>query len=576
MPSFSVSIDKLKSVSKGSRINDISSTRAVYLALCDVSQAIPTATDSELVATSAIATLEDIFLNREIVMSKALQTKINSVFVDILSTTPGYAVRNVINSLLSVVGQKNLPAMSKECAVFVIGNVMEKRSFDLGSMMTDVVSALTKLMKGSEIILRVAALGALKCICDGGGALLNDCHAEIIRTSAKLVNDRSVEARTAVAHLVASVASSSSGCTSVSADLLFGVALKGLEDEAPGVQESFAYAVALTYAELMQAHLTEQEKAKIGIARGGATDGDNAGSSKDVGRRVSLMKFKELSSVKEMLSSGLGKRNSEEFDFRSVVKSMLKMTTRAAHCHLKAAHVLSIQFFIKMAFSSLDTADIEWLFLTVLSSLAEPPIVALTYEDIVYFRTRLFHLLRTVSSQISEISQLKLAGYISLVLLDEVHRTEHEIQLAFSVLGQLIAALGEVSSAAVSQVYQAASANLNHSSFGVRASATHVLVGLATAVPALASVYFSKALSAAREQVALLLKHSSTIADVESDAMNDTSATDLGIDLTLAVGGGQDSPVADTGLRVPPGKSPKDIERLRTMFNFHGMSFTLF
>jgi hypothetical protein len=577
MSSFPVAIEKLRTTLAGASGVDVSSARAVYRAVCAVSAAARACADpGELVASSALGTLEGLFSNRNVVISKALQTVINTVYVDILSATPGYAVRNVVTSLLAIFSHKSLPVSSKECALLVAGNVMEKRSFDLGNLMTDVVVGMTKLLKGSEVVMKTASVTALKNLCTGGGTLIADTHADMLRTVAKLVGDKSVEVRCGVALLVAAIASNSSGCTSVPADALLAVALKGMEDEVPVVQEDFAYAAACIYNEMIRAYTADQEKAKVGIARGGASDGDKT-EGKDGGRRGSLLKLKELSAMKDMhamLSAGLGKKASEELDFRSVVKSILKQTVRAPHGQHKAAFIIALQFLVEMSFFGLDDSDVQWTFSTIISSLAEPSIVAMSYEDIVYFRSRLSHLLRSIASQMVELNQLKLAGFMCSFLLDNAtSRTEHEIQLAFGELSQLVAVLGEAGAACAEQIHAAAAAHLKHSSFGVRASAAHVLVGLATVVPALASGYFSSALRVAKEQVSLLMKQGSPHADSEADSkshadVDAAAAADLSIDVAMSSGGGQES--SDAGARAPPRKSPKDLERLRTMFNFHG------
>lgn len=573
MASFPVAIERLKISTSSARSGDVSSARSVYRALCEVSRAIAGSAESELVATSALNALEELFSNRNIIIGKAFQSVVQSVYVEVLATTPGYAVRNVINSLMSIIANKNLSVASKECAVLVIGSVMEKRSFDLGSLMTDVVAGMTKLLKGSEIALRIAALAALKNICDGGGSLLTDCHAEMLRTSGKLMSDRSADVRAGVGSLFSSVAANSAGCSSVPADTILSAALRGLEDEIPCVQEKFAFAIACVYNELMLAYVIEQEKSKVGQARGGASDTEKSSSTRDSGRRGSVMKLKDLSSVKDMLSSGLGKKSTEDYDFRSVVKSLIKQTVKASQSHHRAAFIVVLQFLVDMAFPTLDVADIEWLFSALFSSLSEPAIVSLSYEDIVYFRSRLAHLLRFISSKIVELNQLRLSTFICTYLLDSSSpRTEHEIQLAFSELGQLVAALGEASASSVGVFNEVTTIYLRHSSFGVRASAAHVLVGLATVVPALASGYFSSALAAAREQVSLLLKGDPGVAgaEVEGAGTGDIAAVDMAIDMVISSSSGQDSPASEIGLRAPR-KGPKEIERLKTMFFFHGM-----
>ena len=405
MSSFPAAIEKLRSTLASARSGDVSSARAVYHSLCSVAKAVHGSTDSELVATSALNTLEGLFTNRNIVISKALQTVINAIYVDILSTTPGYSVRNVVTSLLAIFSHKSLVVSSKECAILITGNVMEKRSFDLGNLMTDVVVGMTKLLKGSEVVLKSASVIALKNLCSGAGILAAEYHADILRTVSKLVCDKSVDVRCGVALLVAAIANNSSGCSSVSADTLLGVVLKGMEDEVPVVQEDFSYAAACTYNEMIRFYTTEQEKAKVGLARGGATDSDKSTIGKDGGRRGSLLKLKELSAMKDLLSAGLGKKVTEDFDFRTVIKGILKQTVRATHSQHKAAFIITLQFLIEMSFFSLDDLDVEWLFSNIISSLAEPMIIALSYEDIVYFRSRLTHLLRSIASQMVELNQ---------------------------------------------------------------------------------------------------------------------------------------------------------------------------
>jgi len=250
------------------------------------------ATDAELVATNNINLLDEVFSNKLIFLSKSLQIALVKIYEIIGVRSPGYAIRGVINNQLSFCNGKSTHASVRECSIAIIGKVMATRISDCGSMISDVIAQISKIAKNSELQLRTTSLVSLTVITLAAGEKIGDCHPELLKLATKFAADKLCDVRLASAELLQAIATHSAGCTSVSADLLFLPAIKGLEDEIGTVQDCFAKVVSTVFAELIKAREGEQEKAKIGQARGGESDSAKEKRLK-VDRRSSMTRLKE-------------------------------------------------------------------------------------------------------------------------------------------------------------------------------------------------------------------------------------------------------------------------------------------
>jgi hypothetical protein len=201
--------------------------------------------------------------------------------------------------------------------------------------------------------------------------------------------------------------------------------------------------------------------------------------------------------------------------------------------------------------------------------LREAPILALSYEDIVYFRCRVSHLFRSViSAQLNEADQLKLVSSLCGALSNDGAKGEHDLQLALAELGQLIAVLGEPIALCAETVHQAAALHLKHSSFGVRAAASQVVASLAVVVPSLASAYLAESLSITKELSNLLLS-STDVGEPASDAISSPEFGDVTDATSMPPFSGASEP---GGAQLDAiGARRKESSRLQLMFAFHGM-----
>lgn len=565
---FAASVAYLKDVITGignAKVQDIAGTRNLYMALCKVEITARSAPQTELVSTSNLVCIEEIFNSKFINLNRSMTVVVVNIYEIMLKQCPGYVVRNVMNTLLTVCNSKVSSMATRECASTVIGTVLETRSADVGSMINDAINSMIKLIRGSEHPVRLAAAQATVSILTGAGSRASDCHLELSKLCSKLITDRSVDLRQRAAFMLGEMSNSSGGFATVSFDALLAPAVKGLEDEVGAVQESFAHAVALIYVEQIHAFAEEQEQARAGIARGGAASGDpSRNPTGKATQRGSLAKLKDMTSLKDMISSTPApKKGGDDNDYKSVMKNIYKIMVKSTPV-LRAGYVSVLRHLIQLLMRTLtmDSSDLEWLSTSVILLLRDPAIVALPYEDIVNFRSRLSHLIRSgVSSNLTESNQIALATSLCTFLATTDIRTEHEIQLALGELGHIVSALGEVAACVSDEVKAVTNIQLRNSSFGVRAASAYLLASLATALPAAAAVFLKDALTGAATQAKQLL----TFDEADYSA-------------STAVAAGADASGADDGTTSPspsggqasPRKNPKDVERLQRMFFFHG------
>lgn len=574
-------------------------SQAVLRAIVEVSQKAKAASDAELSSNTAVAVLDEILNGTKImlILNKALITAIGVMFSAVFTKSPGHIVRRYVGTQINILaqgGNNNASASGsggfkgsyspwavRECAALLIGQALSLRPNDLGGSVTESVAALIKLTKASEQPLRLAGTRSLCLILERMGSRIADVLPELVKVFARLASDRAPDVRCEAAKLSSLIAAYSDGFSIVPVDAALGPALKGLLDDVASVQDRFAGAVGAVYSELLRSYLSEQEKLKVGAARGGsAEDGDGgkdgpSGSARgraQQGGSSSLLKLKDLAGA---LSSGNQKKSPEEFDFRNIVKAMLAQVLKAPSSASKAAHLIAVQYFLRSVplQSSTPYEDWEWAAAQIINLLRESTILSLAYEDIVYFRCRVSHLFRCgLSGQLSEGDQLKLVNYLSTTLSKDDSKGEHDLQFVLAELGQLVAVLGEPVGLCAENVHQATALHLKHSSFGVRAAASQVVASLAVVVPSLASVYLAESLSITMELSHLLLS-TTDIGEVVSDGMHPADFGDVADAASIAPPSSSDVTSAHPQQQDFAGGRRKESSRLQLMFAFHGMLF---
>ena len=519
--------------------SDVVVMRRLFEALSSVEDAAagPTVDGAVLVANANLAALEDVVCGKTVLLSRCLQTLLVSIYSCIVAKAPGYAVRNIASTYLALSASKAAPTCSRECSVHVLGLIFATRAFDCGSLITDAAAGLTKLAKGSDVRLRVAALKALFSMVSGAGTRMGDCHAELVKLAGKCASDRSVEVRLTTAALVAAVAKASAGCTTVPSEALLGAVGKGVEDDVAAVQDAFCRAVAAVHAEQIRAQLDAEEQAKIGLARGVSAQTEQLPKPK---RRLIS---KIASAMKHAIEE---KKPVEDYKFRSVVAHLLRNIVKAGTGAARAAQVAVLLHLTQecVALEQMDgQSDLDWLVGSLVGLTNDPMFSALPYDEQLYLRARLSHLFRAaVTSQLPEGRLAALATfltqYVSRLDIDlDAKVAEHELQFALGELSHVVTSLGEAAVAVADVAQAAATVHLRHPVFGVRSAAAHVLVSIATTLPARGPVGLRASLSSAQMQARQL----------------------------AAYDGGDDS----------SSKAAREQERLQRMYFFHGHTLVM-
>ena len=529
----------LAGVSTSKPSSDVVVMRRLFEALSAVEEAAggPTVDGAVLVANANLAALEDVVCGKTVLLSRCLQTLIVSVYSCIVAKAPGYAVRNIAATYLTLSASKAAPTCSRECSVHVLGLIFATRAFDCGSLITDAAAGLTKLAKGSDVRVRVAALKALFSMVSGAGARMGDCHAELVKLAGKCASDRSVEVRLTTAALLAAVAKASAGCTTVPSEALLGAVGKGVEDDVAAVQDAFCRAVAAVYAEHIRAQLDAEEQTKIGLARGVSAPAEQQPKPKR--RLISKIASAMKNAIEE-------KKPVDDYKFRSVVTHMLKNIVKAGTGAARAAQVAVLLHLTQecVALEQMDgQSDLDWLVESLVGLLTDPMFSALGYDEQMYLRARLSHLFRAaITSQLSEGRLAALATfltqYVSRMDIDvDAKAAEHELQFTLGELSHVVTSLGEAAVAVADVAQAAATVHLRHPVFGVRSAAAHVLVSIATTLPVRGPVGLRASLSSAQMQARQLASYD----------------------------GGDDS----------SGKAAREQERLQRMYFFHGHTLVI-
>lgn len=407
---------------------------------------------------------------------------------------------------------------------------METRSHDCGSMITDMIQNLAKLIKNGDMTQRIAGLHSLQLIVLGAGTKIGDCHNDIVKIAGKYISDKSIEVKILIANVIEVVSINSNGCTTVSAEVLLAPAAKGLEDDVAIVQDVFANTFATIFYQQIRTHAEGLQQAKIGLARG---ETGEAGKINISPKKTTISKLKELSA-----SVTSTKRGVDEQDFRSIIQHFNKNIYKS-NGTLRAGYICSLSYLIKMCLQSISHDELEWLVLNCIAMFKDPAIVLLSYEDMAYFRARISHLLRTsILMNLNEIQQLKYATLlVQFVSTDTENRNDSELQLALGELSHAVTILGQAAVSISDDINGAATIYLRHAAFGVRTAAAYVLASLATVAPAIAAGFLRNSLITAQTQTKQL-----SVLDADETSKN---------------------------------KGIRDAERLQRMYFFHGHTLVI-
>lgn len=471
---------------------DIVIAKTVFTALGNVMEECNQADISVLIANKNTNILEEAFMGK-FVLSRCLQTMMLSIYEVIIEKAPGYAVRNIALCFVALCSNKAVPLHSRECAMNICAAVMEKRSFDCGSMISDVVLCMSKVVKASEVQLRLAALKVLTALVTGAGVRIIDCHPDILKVAAKYATDKAGEVRRSVAHLITAIAGNSVGCTSVSAELLLAAIGRGVEDDCVIVQDTFTRAVSSIYTEQIKAYIAAQELTKISLARGGPIQTEIPKP-----KRRLMSKF----------ASGIVTQRKlvEDYQFVTVVTHLIKLVTKASSACIRASQVAILGHLVIDCLEDVDQKDMDWLIDAVVRIFADPFFTVLSHEEQTFFRVRMSHFFRTaITSNLSEMRQIALATTLLQVIGGE--RTEQELQYGLGELSHVLRSLGEAIVSVAEATHAAVTMYLRHPSFCVRSAAAHTLATSAAMSPSMSAAFHRTVLLNAGTQASQLMAY---------------------------------------------------------------------
>jgi hypothetical protein len=475
--------------------------------------------DGVLVATSNIEVFDDLLSGKlSITLSKARQLVIVELYKALLLPSPttkgapGYVVRSVITNALTTLTNSKASAQAKEVTVTVIGEILRYKSMDCGSMLSDIIAAVMKMVRASDSVQRCLALRAATKIVVGCTNRIGDTHAEILRFVTKIISDKNPDVRVEIASLVQAIASNSAGCTTVSTETMLAACIKGLEDDIGAVQDAFATTVARIFHEQILAYRAIQNLERAGKNRGGANEDGDAQATVAGKPNAKAQTRMERLGLSGMMGSA--KKITEEYDFKSVIQGILRciIKSQTSNGNLRAGYMASLAYLLRSCMresdengEALPPEDFEWLIPQLLGLVHNTEELGLgSYEEIAVFRMRLSYLFRfAMTANSTESGQKALASALLEFVKGtvDVSRSEAEVQIALTELAHIIAVMGDTASSIQDETHIAVGMFLKDNSFGVRSAAANVLTALASVIPYLASSILSKALAIAKVQV---------------------------------------------------------------------------
>lgn len=204
---------------------------------------------AQIVATATLSALNDILVSKQVLITYALQTVLIMVYNAIFDReTPGYIVRNIVQSLITACNNKVRTIGARECCLQLLGSVFEKRFYEVSSLLQDIFKLILAHSRSAEVNIRVVANKSMIAMIRGGGYRLVESYPEILKLCGKYVTDKSPKVRLSVCHLIREVSSNGALSPLKFNENFIAALFKGIDDEVPSVQNEFASVLAFVSA----------------------------------------------------------------------------------------------------------------------------------------------------------------------------------------------------------------------------------------------------------------------------------------------------------------------------------------
>ena len=439
-------------VGSSARVDDFTINKTIFVTLDAVRESVDVANEKSF-SNSNLAVLEDICTGSNVSLNRSTILNLVAIYTAIVKKAPGYVNRNILNAMIAVCNNKTATNTSRDCAVQVIRSIMLFKPNDCANQTNDLVVLLGKLVKITDLSLKISCMKAISGIVSGSGSKIGDLHAEILKLAVRFSADKSAEVRCEVAEILHHIAVHSAGFTSVAMDSLLPPAVRGLEDETAIVQDAFAAAVAAAFSEQVNAYVVSQEQAKVGAARG-STSAKTPKKSAPLSQRMSITKL--TMSTKKIV---------DEWDFKSVVGYLHKQLIIGSNT-LRTGYLTVLGYLVRTLLDSLTPEEFEWLVISTVEVLKDSPALReMTYEEQAFLRVKFSHFFR--SSISASATEPQLLSFVTLLIkhICTVEANAHsdlELQLVLAEVGHAVGILGPAATALVEDVNMGVSIYLRY------------------------------------------------------------------------------------------------------------------
>lgn len=434
-------------IGSSARADDYTVNKTIFVGLDAVRETVHGAGEKSF-SNANLAILEDICNGTSVTLVRSTLVNLVAIYAAIIKKAPGYVVRNILNSMIVICNGKTTSNISRDCAVQVITAIMVHKANDCANQTNEIMILVGKLVRLTDLSLKVSCLKAVSGIIAGSGGKIGDVHAEMLKLAVRFSADKSVEVRVAVAEIMREISVNSAGFTTLPMDSVLNPASRGLEDETAIVQDAYAAAVSAIFCEQVNTFVVNQEQAKQGLARG-SNSSKVAKKPQPLSQRMSITKL--TMSTKKIV---------DEWDFRSVVTYVHKQLT-AGSAVLRTGYLTVLGHLVRTLLDTLSPDDYEWLVLSTIEVLKDSPALReLTYEEQTYLRCRFSHFLRSsITSTGTEPQLLSFASLLikHIITAESSAHSDLELQLVLNELCHVIAILGPAATALVEEANMGAS-----------------------------------------------------------------------------------------------------------------------
>lgn len=524
--------------------------RNLFIAISDLYHSLDCKYDPLVVRDDSLAILEDVCIGKKVILTKSYQALVIGIYGILIKQAPGYAIRNILLSMINVLNHKLSTPFGKECVLEIISHIMINRINDCASQVSEVFLNLNKLVRANEAIVRISSMRCLLAIVRAEGGKMSDLYVDIAKILPKTIVDRVPEVRRYSAVLAENLCLYSDGFSIINADTIQPHLVKALEDENASVQEAVIKAYATIFEVQINSYLEKQEQSKIGAARGGSDTSTPAKSKQPAPSRLSFAS--KLPSLKKVVVE-------EHADYKTIIEKIGK-TIQISCGATKVSHIFVMGHVISNCLDKISLEEFEWTIQHYFSMLHDEAVQSLTFEEQNFLRVRFSYVFRSfVVAKVNESKQLTIAAELAKFSggMDASSRNDIEMQLALCEMNHVLTVLGIASCAVADEANMAASTNLRHSSFGVRSAAANILLTISLTSPNAAVEFIHTATQTARKQMKELLSLSGAADDspINDEAFDDSGET--------------------TPTNPARKKTGKELERMQKMFFFHGQTLVL-